>query len=84
MDSLTLSQAARKLGIDRRSLSHVVEALGLRTFPHPSNGRGKALTHAQIALIRRRLRPVTAKVVPIAPALEQDLTQTSYPAPSPA
>jgi hypothetical protein len=69
---LSLSQAARVLDIDRRSLSHIVQALGLRTLPHPNNGLGKALTRDQVALIRRRLRPVAPAGRSSAPAVEQD------------
>ena len=61
----SLSEAARVLGTDRKTVAGLVRAHALPTRPHPSNARAKAIDEAAMRVVGRALgrsyrRPVGA------------------------
>lgn len=48
----TLSEAARELGTDIRTISGLVRAHKMATCPVPRNGKGKGLNPAQMERLR--------------------------------
>jgi hypothetical protein len=56
------TQAAEELGIDRKALAEFVRRL--RIAPKPMSGKGKGLSRADVALIRKALRQIDRMAVP--------------------
>lgn len=73
MELISYREAARRLGVDRQTVSDLVEHLGIEPLAHPSNGRGLGLTPEHVSAIRgvlefaRRSRDISA-LASMAPA----------------
>jgi transposase len=57
VEIVSFREAARRLGVDNRTIADVVRKAGIATVPHPSNGAAFGLTTKQLAEIKRRLEP---------------------------
>ncbi len=53
-DLITLTEAARELGVSRPTMSRVVSKIRLRTYPDPLDGRARLVSRADVRALRVR------------------------------
>jgi hypothetical protein len=52
---VSISEAARRLDIDRRTVRDLMRAAGIEPVPHPSNHRAKGVSFTHVRTLRRVL-----------------------------
>jgi transposase len=73
VERISYREAARRLGVDRQTVSDLVDQLGISPEPHPSNGRGLGLSPEHVSAIRgvleyaqrARMDPLQALTAPV-------------------